>query len=74
VWGTIWGVAGAFLAAPLTVMLMIVLAQFSSTRWIAILLSEDGAPLSHKDPTMSEKRHALHNTTSNVASEPKTPN
>lgn len=44
IWGAIWGMAGAFLAAPLTVMLMIVLAQFPSTRWIAILLSADGKP------------------------------
>ena len=44
IWGSIWGIAGAFLAAPLTVMLMIVLAQFPSTRWIAILLSADGKP------------------------------
>ncbi len=45
IWSTIWGIAGAFLAAPLTVMLMIVLAQFPSTRWIAILLSNDGKPV-----------------------------
>ncbi len=44
IWGAIWGLAGAFLAAPLTVMLMIVLAQFHDTRWIAILLSADGNP------------------------------
>ncbi|MDX2275186.1 MAG: AI-2E family transporter [Hyphomonadaceae bacterium] len=44
IWGLIWGIAGAFLAAPLTVMLMIVLAEFKSTRWIAILLSADGRP------------------------------
>ncbi|MBY0567080.1 MAG: AI-2E family transporter [Hyphomonadaceae bacterium] len=44
IWGSIWGIAGAFLAAPMTVMLMIVLAQFPTTRWIAILLSEDGKP------------------------------
>ncbi len=44
IWSTIWGIAGAFLAAPLTVMLMIVLAQFPATRWIAILLSNDGKP------------------------------
>lgn len=44
IWGLIWGLAGAFLAAPLTVMLMIVLAQFPATRWIAILLSADGKP------------------------------
>ncbi len=44
IWGSIWGLAGAFLAAPLTVMLMIVLAQFQGTRWIAVLLSADGRP------------------------------
>lgn len=44
VWSAIWGLTGAFLAAPLTVMLMIVLAQFHGTRWIAILLSADGKP------------------------------
>jgi len=45
IWSTIWGIAGAFLAAPLTVMLMIVLAQFPATRWIAILLSNDAKPV-----------------------------
>ncbi|MBN8606191.1 MAG: AI-2E family transporter [Caulobacterales bacterium] len=44
IFGLMWGIVGAFLAAPLTVMLMIVLAQFPSTRWIAILLSADGKP------------------------------
>jgi predicted PurR-regulated permease PerM len=44
IWGLVWGIVGAFLAAPLTVMIMIVLAQFPSTRWIAILLSADGKP------------------------------
>jgi AI-2 transport protein TqsA len=47
IWGAMWGIAGAFLAAPLTVMLMIVLAQFPTTRWIAILLSADGKPTPH---------------------------
>src|SRR5262249_47633220 len=36
IWGAIWGIPGAFLASPITVMLMIVLAQFPSTHWIAI--------------------------------------
>jgi predicted PurR-regulated permease PerM len=43
-WGAIWGLPGAFLSSPLTVMVMIILAQFPSTRWIAVLLSEDGEP------------------------------
>jgi len=43
-WQAMWGGVGAFLSAPLTVILMIILGQFSTTRWIAILLSADGNP------------------------------
>jgi predicted PurR-regulated permease PerM len=43
-WGSVWGPVGAFLSAPLTTMAMIIRAQNDSTRWIAILLSEDGHP------------------------------
>jgi len=43
-WGALWGGVGAFLSAPLTVIIMIVLAQFQTTRWIAVLLSADGQP------------------------------
>jgi len=50
IWGAMWGIVGAFLAAPLTVMLMIVLAQFQSTKWIAILLSADGKPTPESKP------------------------
>lgn len=44
VWGALWGVSGMFLSTPLTVACMVILAQFDGTRWIAILLSEDGDP------------------------------
>ena len=44
-WGTIWGLPGMFLSTPLTVLSMVVLAQFEGSRWIAILLSADGNPL-----------------------------
>lgn len=40
--GSIWGLAGMFLSVPLTVILIIVFGHFQSTRWIAILLSDDG--------------------------------
>jgi len=43
-WYAMWGGVGAFLSAPLTVIIMIVLAQFPTTRWIAVLLSADGEP------------------------------
>ena len=42
VWGSIWGVTGMFLCVPITVILMIILAEFRQTRPIAILLSADG--------------------------------
>jgi len=43
-WGALWGLAGMFLSTPLTVLVMIILAQFEGSRWIAILLSRDGVP------------------------------
>ncbi|MBN9320050.1 MAG: AI-2E family transporter [Caulobacterales bacterium] len=51
-WGAIWGVPGMFLSTPLTVMFMVILAQFPGGRWIAVLLSSDGDPsgLSHHSP------------------------
>ena len=43
-WGAIWGLPGMFMSTPLTVLAMVILAQFEGTRWIAILLSADGDP------------------------------
>ncbi|WP_421933557.1 AI-2E family transporter [Phenylobacterium sp.] len=48
-WGAIWGVAGMFLSTPLTVMAMVILAQFDGTRWVAVLLSADGEPEKLRD-------------------------
>ncbi|MEJ2816562.1 AI-2E family transporter [Caulobacter sp. CCG-8] len=59
VWGALWGVTGMFLSTPLTVAAMLILAQFDGTRWIAILLSEDGDPsgdsLNRRSPGASGK-------------------
>jgi predicted PurR-regulated permease PerM len=38
-WGWVWGIAGALIAIPLTVTLVIICEHFPSTRWIARLLS-----------------------------------
>ena len=54
VWGALWGLTGMFLSAPLTVLIMIVLAQIPGARWIAILLSEDGRPDYLAPPERSE--------------------
>jgi predicted PurR-regulated permease PerM len=43
-WSLLWGLAGAFLAVPLTLMAMMVFSQFDRTKWIAALLSNDGRP------------------------------
>jgi predicted PurR-regulated permease PerM len=43
-WSVLWGLPGAFLSTPLTTVMMVVLAQFEGTRWVAVLLSADGDP------------------------------
>lgn len=62
-WGAIWGVPGMFLSTPLTVMAIAILAQFRGSRWIAVLLSGDGAPesepvLHHPSTTNVVAAHA----------------
>lgn len=41
-WSMLWGIPGAFLSVPMTAVLLIVLGNIPETRWIAILLSQDG--------------------------------
>ena len=38
-WSWVWGIAGALIAVPLTVTLVIVCQHFPSTQWIARLLA-----------------------------------
>lgn len=42
VWGTIWGITGMLLSAPIMVAIIIILAEFPRTRPIAVLLSANG--------------------------------
>ncbi|KAA9010737.1 AI-2E family transporter [Histidinibacterium aquaticum] len=42
VWSSLWGVAGAVLAVPMTASLVIVLAEIRATRPIAVMLSASG--------------------------------
>jgi AI-2 transport protein TqsA len=58
-WGAIWGPAGMFLSTPLTVMVMVILAQFRGARWLAVLLSADGEPdkLRNKAPNLPDEPH-----------------
>ncbi len=41
-WGSLWGVVGAILCVPITVIMLTVFAQFPYTRPVAILLSATG--------------------------------
>ena len=47
-WTVLWGIPGAFLAVPLTLMSMMVFSQFDATRWVAARLSNDGNPVFRK--------------------------
>lgn len=42
-WGLLWGVTGMLLSVPITVILIIILSEFPSTRPLAILLSQKGS-------------------------------
>ena len=53
-WSAIWGLTGAFLSTPLTVMAMVILAQFDGSRWIAVILSADGDPQQLKNKRPNE--------------------
>ncbi|MEZ5308113.1 MAG: AI-2E family transporter [Pyrinomonadaceae bacterium] len=46
-WGALWGITGMILCVPVTVILMIVCAQFESTKPFAVLLSENGELLTN---------------------------
>lgn len=41
-WSLLWGVVGMLLSVPITVAIIIICAQFPTTRKVAILLSKDG--------------------------------
>ena len=54
-WSWLWGLPGAFLAVPMTLMSMMVFAQFESTAWVAAMLSNDGKPVFRKSATKVPK-------------------
>lgn len=41
-WGALWGITGMVLSVPITVVMLIVFSEFTTTKPIAILLSEKG--------------------------------
>jgi AI-2 transport protein TqsA len=49
-WGWLWGIAGALLSVPLTILIIMTCRQFDRTRWIAVLLSDVEEEEDKKDP------------------------
>jgi predicted PurR-regulated permease PerM len=41
-WGSIWGVVGMILSVPITSVMVIIMSQVPSSRYLAIILSEKG--------------------------------
>jgi predicted PurR-regulated permease PerM len=41
-WGYLWGIIGMILSVPILVILSIILTNFPQTRWLAILMSQNG--------------------------------
>jgi len=48
-WGLLWGIVGMAISVPLTVILVILMGQFNTTRPFAIILSEKGDVIDGKD-------------------------
>jgi predicted PurR-regulated permease PerM len=54
-WSILWGLAGAFLAVPLTLIGMMVCVRVPGARWVAVLLSNDGNPTFPEGPARGVK-------------------
>jgi AI-2 transport protein TqsA len=57
-WGWVWGVAGAFMAMPLTILIVLLCREFESTRWISTLLAEVDTPKRPRHRALFSRRHA----------------
>jgi predicted PurR-regulated permease PerM len=44
-WAWMFGTLGALLAGPMTAMMIVIMASFDDTRWLAILFSSEDSPL-----------------------------
>ena len=42
IWGVMWGITGMLLSVPITVIMIIIMSEFQTTRPLAILLSQTG--------------------------------
>lgn len=58
VWSSVWGLAGAILAIPMTSVVAIICGSFASTRFVAVLLSDTVDPAPEPVPTKRDRRKA----------------
>jgi predicted PurR-regulated permease PerM len=42
IWGVMWGITGMLLSVPITVIMIIIMSEFPTTKPLAILLSQTG--------------------------------
>ncbi len=67
-WSWLWGLPGAFLSTPLTVLVMAISAELPRARWLAVLLSRDGEPGAPQPPAARFQRRTGKPATSRVPS------
>lgn len=67
-WVWMFGTLGALLAGPLTAMMIVIMAGFDDTRWLAILFSSDDSPLVTGEMNAAgAEKNDLESTASGVA-------
>lgn len=62
-WASIWWIVWMMLCVPLMVIINIILAQFDSTRWLAILLSQSWEIEVYDEKVQIERKDILNNIT-----------
>ncbi len=59
-WGWIWGGTGAFIAVPLTILIILACRQYERTRWIAVLLADVDDDQALQEKQRQKKKDAQH--------------
>ena len=57
-WGWVWGIAGAFISVPTTLVIALICREFDATRWIATMLTDEEAePSEPSAPSEPSEAH-----------------
>lgn len=68
-WGWLWGIAGAFIGIPLTVVIAIACGAYDRTRWIAVLLVNDPDSVAARPDELTMDRGAKQDGATGVQTE-----